>query len=97
MIDIRPCTPQDAAAVSAPLGGRGYEVSLEAAAERVPRLNATGSNPTFIACEDSRHHAWLVIRDATANANYAFRPWPRRREPVRRRRPWVLAAPRRRL
>jgi len=38
MIDIRPCTPQDAAAVSAPLGGRGYEVSLEAAAERVPRL-----------------------------------------------------------
>jgi hypothetical protein len=28
----------------------------------VPRLNATGSNPTFIACEDSRHRAWRVIR-----------------------------------
>ena len=97
MIEIRQCPPEDAAAVGTPLGGRGWEVSPEAAAGRVPRLNATGSNPTFIACEDSRHRAWRVIRDATANANYAFRPWPRRREPVRRRRPWVLAAPHRRL
>ena len=54
MIEIRPCTPQDGAAVSALLSELGYEVSCGAAAERVQRLNATGSDPTFIACENSR-------------------------------------------
>jgi predicted N-acetyltransferase YhbS len=51
VIEVRPCTPEDAAAVSALLGELGYEVTLEAAAERVRRLNETGADPTFIAGE----------------------------------------------
>jgi GNAT superfamily N-acetyltransferase len=51
VIEVRPCTPEDAPAVSALLGELGYEVSSEAAAERVRRLNETGSDPTFIADE----------------------------------------------
>ena len=54
MIEIRPCTPEDAADVSALLDDLGYEASPEESAERLQRLNATGSDPTFIACEDSR-------------------------------------------
>jgi len=53
MIEVRTCTPEDAAAVSALLGELGYQVSSQAAAERVWRLNETGSDPTFIAAEDS--------------------------------------------
>jgi GNAT superfamily N-acetyltransferase len=51
VIEVRPCTPEDAAAVSTLLGELGYEVSSEAAAERVRRLNETGADPTFIADE----------------------------------------------
>jgi len=51
VIEVRPCTPEDAAAVSTLLGELGYEVSSEAAAERVRRLNETGADPTFIAGE----------------------------------------------
>lgn len=54
MIEVRPCTPEDAAAVSALLGELGYEASSQAAADRVRQLNATGSDPTFIAGEDGR-------------------------------------------
>jgi ribosomal protein S18 acetylase RimI-like enzyme len=54
VIEIRPCTPEDAAEVSALLEDLGYELSSETAAERVQRLNATGSDPVFIACEDRR-------------------------------------------
>jgi GNAT superfamily N-acetyltransferase len=54
MIEVRPCTPEDARAVSALLGELGYEVSSEAAAERVRQLNETGSDPTFIAGENGR-------------------------------------------
>jgi len=54
MIEVRPCAPEDAAAVSALLGELGYEVSPQAAGERVRRLNETGSDPTFIAGEDGR-------------------------------------------
>jgi GNAT superfamily N-acetyltransferase len=54
VIVVRPCAPEDAAAVSALLGELGYEVSSQAAAERVLRLNETGSDPTFIAGEDGQ-------------------------------------------
>jgi GNAT superfamily N-acetyltransferase len=54
VIEVQPCTPEDAPAVSALLGELGYEASSQAAAERVRRLNETGSDPTFIAGEDSR-------------------------------------------
>ncbi len=54
MIEIRPCTQEDASVVSIMLGELGYEVSSEAAAKRVQRLDATGSDPTFVACENSR-------------------------------------------
>lgn len=54
MIEVRPCAPEDAAAVRALLGEFGYEVSPQAAGERVRRLNETGSDPTFFAGEDGR-------------------------------------------
>jgi GNAT superfamily N-acetyltransferase len=54
VIEVRPCTPEDGAVVSALLGELGYEVSCQAAAERVRRLDETGSDPTFIAGEDGR-------------------------------------------
>lgn len=54
MIEVRPCTAEDAAAVSALLGELGYEVSPEAANERMRRLNETASDPTFIAGEDGQ-------------------------------------------
>ena len=67
MIEVQPCTPEDAVAVSALLGELGYEVSSRAAAERVQRLNETGSDPVFIAGEDGRplglialHHCHMI-------------------------------------
>jgi GNAT superfamily N-acetyltransferase len=42
----------DVAAVSALLGELGYEVTPEAAAERLRQLNETGSDATFIAVDD---------------------------------------------
>ena len=54
MIEVRLCTPEDAAAVSALLGELGYEVSSQAAAERVQRLNETRSDPICIVDEDGR-------------------------------------------
>ena len=54
MIEVRLCTTEDAAAVSALLAELGYEVPPEAAAERMRRLNETASDPTFIAGEDGQ-------------------------------------------
>lgn len=54
MIEIRPSTLTDALAVSALLEELGYKVSPEAAAARLQRLNATGSDPTFVAYESRR-------------------------------------------
>ena len=54
MIEVRPCSPADAAAVSALLTDLGYEVSAAAATERVQRLSATGADPTFLAYENSQ-------------------------------------------
>ena len=54
MIEVRPCTPEDVAAVSALLGELGYEVTPEATAERLRRLTDTGFDATFIAVDDGR-------------------------------------------
>jgi hypothetical protein len=54
VIEVGPCTPEDAAAVSALLSELGYEVSSQAAAERLRQLNETGSDPMFLAGEDGR-------------------------------------------
>ena len=54
MIEVRPCTPGDAATVSTLLGELGYEITPEAAAERLRRLNETRCDATFIASEDSQ-------------------------------------------
>ena len=54
MIEIRPSTLTDALAVSALLEELGYKVSPEAAVARLQRLNATGSDPTFVAYESRR-------------------------------------------
>jgi GNAT superfamily N-acetyltransferase len=54
VIEVRLCTTEDAAAVSELLAELGYEVSPEAAAERMRRLNETASDPTFIAGEDGQ-------------------------------------------
>jgi hypothetical protein len=54
MIEIRPCTLGDAHAVSSLLEELGYKMSREVAAENLRRLDATGSDPTFVACESDR-------------------------------------------
>ena len=54
MIRIRPCTPDDAAAVSALLGELGYTTSLLQAAENVRALCKTGSDPILLAAADGR-------------------------------------------
>jgi GNAT superfamily N-acetyltransferase len=54
VIEVGPCTPEDAAAVSALLRELGYEVSSQAAAERVRQLNDTGLDPMFLAVDDGR-------------------------------------------
>ena len=61
MIEVRPCTSEDKAAVSVLPGQLGYEVSFEAAAERVRQLNETGSDPTFIAGENGRALGVLAL------------------------------------
>jgi GNAT superfamily N-acetyltransferase len=52
VIEVRPCALEDAAAVSTLLGELGYEVTPEAAAERLRRLMDTGLDATFIAVDD---------------------------------------------
>jgi len=52
VIEVRSCTPEDASAVSALLGELGYEVTPEAAAERVRQLMETMLDATFIAVDD---------------------------------------------
>ena len=54
MIEVRPCTPEDAATVSTLLGELGYEITQEAAAERLRRLNETRCDATFIASQDGQ-------------------------------------------
>jgi GNAT superfamily N-acetyltransferase len=54
MIQIRPCRPGDAAAVSALLGELGYAISLPRAAENVRELCKTGADPILLAAADGQ-------------------------------------------
>jgi GNAT superfamily N-acetyltransferase len=49
VIEIRPCTSDDAVAVSTLLGELGYTVSIRQAAERIAELSRTASDPIFLA------------------------------------------------
>ena len=49
---VRPCTPDDAAAVSTLLRELGYRVSIPLAVERIRELGATGSDPILLAEAD---------------------------------------------
>ena len=51
MIEIRRATPADGAAVSALLDQLGYAASPVAAGERLRRLEMTGADPVFLACD----------------------------------------------
>lgn len=61
MIEIRPAAPQDAPAVRALLGELGYEAAPEAIAYRLQRLNGTGSDPVFLARENSQPLALIAL------------------------------------
>jgi GNAT superfamily N-acetyltransferase len=54
MIEIRPITPEDAAAVSRLLQQLGYAVEPLRAAERICQLDATGSDPILLAVADGQ-------------------------------------------
>jgi ribosomal protein S18 acetylase RimI-like enzyme len=54
MIEIRPCTSDDAVAVSTLLGELGYTVSVRQATEQVTELRKTGVDPIFLAIADGQ-------------------------------------------
>jgi hypothetical protein len=54
MIEIRPCTPDDAVTVSTLLGELGYTVSIRQATEQVAELSRTGADPIFLAVADGQ-------------------------------------------
>ena len=61
MIEIRPATPQDAPAVSTLLGELGYDAAPGAAASRLRQLDATASDPTFLAHENGQPLALIAL------------------------------------
>jgi ribosomal protein S18 acetylase RimI-like enzyme len=54
VIEIRPCTIEDAKAVSVLLTQLGYTVSTQHSAERVRRLSNTGMDPIILAVADGQ-------------------------------------------
>jgi hypothetical protein len=54
MIEIRTCTPDDAAAVSTLLGELGYTVPVRQATENIQELSKTGADPILVAVADGR-------------------------------------------
>jgi ribosomal protein S18 acetylase RimI-like enzyme len=70
MIQIRPCTPDDAAAVSALLGELGYTISPSQAAENVRELCKTGSDSILLATAD-RQVAGLLASHQCRMLQYA--------------------------
>jgi hypothetical protein len=61
MIEIRACTPDDAAAVSTLLAELGYTVSIRQATEQVRELSKTGSDPIFLAVADGQVLGLLAL------------------------------------
>jgi ribosomal protein S18 acetylase RimI-like enzyme len=54
MIEIRPCTSDDAVAVSTLSGELGYAVSVRQAREQLTELRKTGTDPIFLAIADGQ-------------------------------------------
>ena len=54
MVEIRMCTPEDAAAVSYLLEQLGYAVEPQGAADRIRQLGETGNDPILLAMEDGQ-------------------------------------------
>jgi predicted N-acetyltransferase YhbS len=54
MVEIRMCTPEDAAAVSYLLEQLGYVVEPQRAAERIRQLGDTGVDPMLLAVADGQ-------------------------------------------
>jgi GNAT superfamily N-acetyltransferase len=54
MIEVRACTPDDAATVSALLSELGYTVPIRQATESIQELSKTGADPIFVAIADGR-------------------------------------------
>jgi len=61
VIEVRTCKPEDAVAVSVLLGELGYEVSAQAAVERMRRLNDTGLDPMFLAVDEGRPLGFIAL------------------------------------
>jgi GNAT superfamily N-acetyltransferase len=64
MIEIRRATPKDGAAVSALLDQLGYTASPVEAAERLRRLDTTGADPVFLACDGADRLGLLALHIA---------------------------------
>ena len=54
MIEIRACTPDDAAAVSTLLNELGYTVPIRQATENIQELRKTEADPIFVAVAEDR-------------------------------------------
>jgi GNAT superfamily N-acetyltransferase len=61
MIEIRPCTSDDAFAVSTLLGEMGYTVSIRQATEHVAELSKTGADPVFLAVAEGQILGLLAL------------------------------------
>jgi ribosomal protein S18 acetylase RimI-like enzyme len=88
MIEIRNCTPDDAAAVMTLLGELGYAISLRQATDNVRELSKTGSDPIFLAVADGqvvgllashRCHTLQYARPVVRVTDLVVHRWARRR------------------
>jgi GNAT superfamily N-acetyltransferase len=61
VIEVRRCSPKDAVAVSTLLGELGYEVSPQAAVERMRRLNNPEMDPMFLAVDNGRPLGFIAL------------------------------------
>ena len=61
MIEIRPCTSDDAVAVSTLLGELGYTVSIRQVTEQVAELSKTGADPVFLAVAEGQVLGLLAL------------------------------------
>ena len=60
MIEIRACTPDDAAAVSTLLSELGYTVPIRQATEIIQELGKTGADPIIVAVAEDRVVGFLA-------------------------------------
>ena len=66
MIEIRACTPDDAAAVTTLLSDLGYTVPIRQATENIQELGKTGADPIFVAVR-GRSGSWASRNTPVSN------------------------------